>query len=194
MNWKRLLSLTKDESLENLRRNRLVCRIAKEAIQNFITEGEDINNTYEAAFPIWDRDRKEYLLVAKDSDGIITIGFPDENHAAILKGDDNDFVIEVLIDETVAMLQQCIAIVDGRAKELETNLACEYLKDVRFGTIVYLEDEFKTFVKNRLDQLSNLRGKDIYKHMPLKFNYKGRLVEYLKEYGANVTNLHIINS
>lgn len=193
MNWKRLLSLTKDESLENLRRNRLVFRIAREAVQNFVSDGENPDNAYEAAFPIWDRDRNEYLLVAKDTEGVITIGFPDANHATIIRDGINDFIIEVLLDNTIAMLQQCIAIVDGKAKELETNIACEYLKDVRFGTVSYLEDEFKTFAKKRMDNLSNLRGKDLYKHMPLKFNYKGRLSEYFKEYGADVTNLHIIN-
>ena len=194
MKWRKILELSKDETLENLRRNLLVFRIAKEAIYNVMTGGEEMDDSiYDTAFITWDRKRNSYILVAKDDTGSIAISFPDAYNATILRDGENDFVIQVLLDKTVAMLKQCIAIVDIKTKELEDYIACSYLEEIRFGNIAYLENEFKEFAKSKMESLTEHSGQEIYNHMPFKFNYKGRLKEYLKECGADTTNLHIIN-
>lgn len=194
MNWKLLLELSKDDSLENLRRNQLVFRIAKEAIQNYINGGEVLEgSTYAEAFMVWDRNRHDYILSAKDTSGDIVVAFPDAEHATILRDGINDYVIQVLFSHTTALLQQCIAIVDGKAKDLERHIAHEYLNETRFGDSKYLENEFKVFVNNKLRSVSDRSAKDVYNHIPVRFNFKGRLKEYFEEWGANTNNLHIIN-
>lgn len=192
MDWKRLLQLSKDDSLENLRRNRLVFRIAKEALQNYVAGENSDDSEYDNAFVVWDRKQDYYVLVAQDSRGTITIGF-DENHAKIIRDEEHALEIEVLLDNTLALLRQCIAIVDGKTKEVETIIAKEYLEEVRFGDIHYLENEFKEFVKKRLGTITEHTGKELYDHLPFKLNFKGRLKEYLEEYCGDTTNLHIIN-
>ena len=47
--------------------------------------------------------------------------------------------------------------------------------------------------KDKMETFTEHSGQEVYNHMPFKFNYKGRLKEYLKECGADTTNLHIIN-
>ena len=192
MEWQKLLSLTRDETLENLRRNNLIFRIAREALYNAITGEVMDSNIYENAFVTWDRKRNAYILVAQEKAGSIAISFPDAYNATILRDGVNDFVVQVLLDKTVAVLKQCMAIVDIKTQELEKFIACSYLEETRFGTVDYLEDEFKEFAKDKMETFTDHSGREVYNHMPFKFNYKGRLKEYLQERGADTTNLHII--
>lgn len=192
MEWQKLLSLTRDETLENLRRNNLIFRIAREALYNAITGEVMDSNIYENAFVTWDRKRNAYILVAQEKAGSIAISFPDAYNATILRDGVNDFVVQVLLDKTVAALKQCMAIVDIKTQELEKLIACSYLEETRFGTVDYLEDEFKEFAKDKMETFTDHSGREVYNHMPFKFNYKGRLKEYLQERGADTTNLHII--
>ena len=191
--WKKLLELTRDETLENLRRNNLIFRIAREALYNGITGEVMDDGIYDEAFITWDRKRNAYILVAREKTGNIAISFPDEYTATILRDGVNDLVVQVLLDKTVAVLKQCIALMDIKTKELEKHIARSYLKETRYGSIDYLEEEFKEFAKDKMETFTDHSGREVYDHMPFKFNYKGRLKEYLQENGADTTNLHIIN-
>ena len=192
MKWQRLARLTADESYENLHRNQLLYRIALEAIQNhIIDEDSDEDSEYDSAFTIWDRKRNMYVLIATKGKNAINIVFPDENSATILRDGVNDFHIEVIFPKVSAMLTQCMHLVNVKAQLLERSIVKDYLDEVRFGDTSYLEKEFKEFAKSCMDNMSNRTGRELYDHVPFKFNYRGRLLEYFKENGGNIKNLHI---
>lgn len=89
------------------------------------------------------------------------------------------------------LLKACVQNIKSQATYIENLIAKDYTKEVRFGNLDYLEKEFETFVKCKEMDMEEGNDRPLRNAFPVKFDFKGRLLEYLSEHEGNMANVHV---
>lgn len=92
------------------------------------------------------------------------------------------------------LLEACVQNLKGQASYIEDMIVKDYTREVRFGNLNYLEKEFETFLKCREMDMEENNDRPLRDAFPVKFNFKGRLLEYLSDHKGNMANVHVTNN
>lgn len=199
MNYKDFLNLPKDNLAELLNMGRVALQMTRLVISS--VSGEEVESSeFQEVRLNYDHEDKRYSLIGVQDDGFIDLSFQDPKEPYFLKweeGKDEPNKIPVLVkhSQLIDGLTICKRIVDSKAAGVEEALVREYTSQIVYGTNEYLENEFKSFARQRILEISKCKNiKDAVNKLPFKFNFKNRIYDYLKENKGNMSNVHVINN
>lgn len=95
--------------------------------------------------------------------------------------------------ELVKYLQACVQRIKAQADVAETVFVDDFTSTIHYGTEEQIEQEFDEFITKKCDSLSRGVRQHIRNAFPFKFNYKGRILQYLIEHDGNMDNIHPIH-